>query len=776
MNNAKADRTNNKRRTVRTLFLCFMIIAISAVAENIGVPVFSLLGRPASNDNPDPPEKIEILHSDLLFKKANDPRADVLVGKVTLRHEGAVLDCDSARYYKDNNSFYAFGRVVLVQGDTLRLLCDTLDYYGDSRVAKARGKVTLYHRNRRLVTKKLEYRRLQGEAKYYEGGTIYQEDKVLYSYFGEYNTNTHLAIFTQDAKLRDSKNTIVCDVGQYNSDTHISILKNNVKLTTNDGNVLYADNGKYNSDTHFMQAWDNVKIVDKDKNELYCDRGDYNSDTKLAHCFDNVKAVDTKNNVITCDRGDYNTDTKLMHCFDNVRLTDKDNNVLLCEEGEYDGRTGLAKFRTNVVLNDKDGGKLVCEHGTYNSNTKLADFYENVRINKPDGKGEIITSHVVYNTDTEIAYIDSEANITGADGEFIYTTRGEYNTKTGMADLLDRSYIIKDGRRIDGDKLRTYKDEETGHTIDEAIGNVIISDPVNQFGLTGDRCVRVEETGYDKAFGNVVITDSVNKCHVLAQHCEYDENAGYAMATDSAEVIYYYYQDTVYVHSDTMKVFTYNINTDSVYRDLYAYRRVRMFRNDVQGVCDSLVHHALDSCTYMYGQPIIWNANQQVFGEEIRVYNNDSTIDWVHVINQAMTIEKVDSVSYNQVQAKEMFSYFKHGEIDHNEAKGNVYVTYFIDEDDGTRIGMNYTETTELKMFLENKKVKKVWMPAATGTMYPPLKIPESKRYLPAFAWFDYIRPKDKDDVFVWRDKDEKNMLVKTVQKKMPIQKLEDIK
>ena len=180
---AKADRPTGKRRTVRTLILCFMIIAISAMAKNMGVSVFTLLNTSESNDNPDPPEKNEILHSDVLFKKANDPRADVLVGKVKLRHEGAVLDCDSARYYKDNNSFYAFGRVVLVQGDTLRLLCDTLDYYGDSRVAKARGNVTLYHRNRKLVTKKLEYRRLQGEAKYYEGGTIYQEDKVLYSYF-----------------------------------------------------------------------------------------------------------------------------------------------------------------------------------------------------------------------------------------------------------------------------------------------------------------------------------------------------------------------------------------------------------------------------------------------------------------------------------------------------------------------------------------------------------------------------------------------------------------
>lgn len=208
---------------------------------------------------------------------------------------------------------------------------------------------------------------------------------------------------------------------------------------------------------------------------------------------------------------------------------------------------------------------------------------------------------------------------------------------------------------------------------------------------------------------------------------------------------------------------------------MYAYHKVRMFRNDIQAVCDSLVFLQQDSCTYMYGQPIIWNMNQQVFGEQINVYNNDSTVDWVHIINQAMTVEQIDSVSYNQVQSKEMFAYFKDGQIEHSEAKGNVFVTYFLDEDDGERIGMNYTETSELKMYLEEKKLKKIWMPAGNGILYPPHNIPSDRRYLPAFAWFDYIRPKNRHDVFDWREKDAKNILNHTVDKPIPLQRLEDL-
>jgi len=247
------------------------------------------------------------------------------------------------------------------------------------------------------------------------------------------------------------------------------------------------------------------------------------------------------------------------------------------------------------------------------------------------------------------------------------------------------------------------------------------------------------------------------------------------VATDSAVCYEFSGPDTLYVHGDTLRMVTYNQKTDSVYRDLFAYHKVRMFRNDFQGVCDSLVSHELDSCTYMYGQPILWNEGQQVFGEEIRVYNNDSTVDWIHIINQAMTIERLDSLSYNQVSAKEMFCYFVNGEMEHNNAKGNVYVCYFMDESDGNRIGMNYTETPEMNLYLQNKKVYKIWMATPSGTMFPPFAIPEDKRYLAGFAWFDYIRPKSKDDIFDWRSKKKEQELKKTEQKVVPKQRLDEI-
>lgn len=516
---------------------------------------------PADKGEKKSDEQIHLIHTDILYKNWQDPRADILVGHVRLYHDGVYLDCDSARFYKEENSFDAYGHVKMVQGDTVTLTGDTLMYDGFEMKARARGNCVLIDKNTRLESDNLDYDRVYSVGMYLYGGTLYDGDNVLVSDWGQLTTTTHEAFFT-----------------------------------------------------------------------------------------------------------------------DNVVLT--------------------------------------------NPQFKL------------------VTDTLYYYTDTKIARIVTPSNITTDDGTFIYGIKGDYATETGEAFLLNRSYIIKDMRRVEGDSLHTDKD-----------------------------------TGFSEVFGNAIITDEENYCMITGNYCSYDDNTGTAVATDSA-VAYEYSQppDTLFLHADTLKMYTYNINTDSVYRNMHAYHHVRFFRNDVQGVCDSMVTHELDSCTYMYGQPILWNEEQQLFGEEIRIYNNDSTIDWIHVIDQATTIEQIDSISYNQVESREMFCYFVDGQIDHNVAKGNVFVDYFMNEDDGNRIGMNYSESTELIIYMKDKKVQKIWMPAATGTVYPELMIPSEKRYLSRFAWFDYIRPTGRYDIFKWRSKGDKNVLKKTERREVPLQKLNKLK
>ena len=161
-----------------------------------------------------------------------------------------------------------------------------------------------------------------------------------------------------------------------------------------------------------------------------------------------------------------------------------------------------------------------------------------------------------------------------------------------------------------------------------------------------------------------------------------------------------------------------------------------------------------------------------MLGEEIKAFFNDSTIDSVHVLRQALSVERVDSIHYNQVAGHEMRSYFIGGDPHLTTTRGNVFVNYYPFDDDSVMIEMNHTETTLLKLYMKDRKVQRIWMPGTTGQMYPVDQTPANMRFLENFAWFDYIRPTGPEDVFNWRGKKDGTTLKPYIRRQAPLQNL----
>jgi hypothetical protein len=91
-------------------------------------------------------------------------------------------------------------------------------------------------------------------------------------------------------------------------------------------------------------------------------------------------------------------------------------------------------------------------------------------------------------------------------------------------------------------------------------------------------------------------------------------------------------------------------------------------------------------------------------------------------------------------------------------------------EKDSTLMGMNVMEGGELNMFLENRKlVKGVMSPQPKGTFYPMDQLPPKAMKLDNFAWFDYIRPLNKRDIFNWRGKSADQVLKKSTRSGAPL-------
>jgi hypothetical protein len=208
-----------------------------------------------------------------------------------------------------------------------------------------------------------------------------------------------------------------------------------------------------------------------------------------------------------------------------------------------------------------------------------------------------------------------------------------------------------------------------------------------------------------------------------------------------------------------------------MYREMRAYHKVRFYRTDLQGVCDSLVFSSKDSVLTMYTDPILWNEQQQLIGEEILIYMNDSTIDWAHINGQALSVEELDTIHYNQVSGKEMKAYFLGGEIHQVDVNGSVRVVYYpMDSKDSTLMFMNVSETSLLNVYLKDRKMYKMMMsPKSNGTLYPMEDLPKDKMRLDQFVWFDYIRPLDKDDIFNWRPKHADQVMKKSKRGTAPL-------
>ena len=182
---------NDKNKEHKRLFfclLCFFILCsafgnLTSLAVDLNNESSDALSR--QTDNTDTVSRIYLVHTDVLYKTRMDQKAEILVGNVQLSHKGAILFCDSARFYRADNSFDAYGRVKMVQGDTLKLLSDTLYYKGDDMVAHSIGNVRLYHKESRLETTFLDYFRKENLGVYHDGGTLYDKDNVLCSDWGQ---------------------------------------------------------------------------------------------------------------------------------------------------------------------------------------------------------------------------------------------------------------------------------------------------------------------------------------------------------------------------------------------------------------------------------------------------------------------------------------------------------------------------------------------------------------------------------------------------------------
>lgn len=442
-----------------------------------------------------------------------------------------------------------------------------------------------------------------------------------------------------------------------------------------------------------------------DSSYMYCDSAYFFEQANSLEAFSNVRMEQGDTLFVYGDYLFYDGNTQIAYLRENVRMENGEV-TLFTDSLNYERIPNIGYYFEGGMIVDSLN-QLTSFYGQYSPDTKLAVFNDSVQLENPDFT--LYSDTLNYDTESKIATILGPSVIVSDSGT-IHTSRGWYDTQNNTSLLLDRSQV------------------ESGEKI-----------------LIGDSIFYNRDSGMGEVYGNMLLIDTAQHVTLEGNYGYYNEQTDYAFATDSARFLEYSQGDTLFLHADTLQMMT----VDSAYREIKAYYGVRFYRTDMQGVCDSMQFNTRDSVLYMYTEPVIWNEQYQLYGDTIAIYMNDSTIEYAHVIQFAFAAQHVDSTYYNQLKGNDLKAYFENQELRRIDVNGNAELNYYPLENDGSKVGMNNAKGASLSIWVKNNKLDRLGIyTGVTGTLTPIPDLKPDQKTLKDFYWFDYLRPKDKYDIY----------------------------
>jgi lipopolysaccharide export system protein LptA len=441
---------------------------------------------------------------------------------------------------------------------------------------------------------------------------------------------------------------------------------------------------------------------------LSCDSAYFYKNSNSLDAFGNVKIVQGDTLFVYGDILYYDGNSKLARMRERVRMVNR-KTTLTTDSLNYDRTTQIAYYFTGGKIVDAEN-TLTSVWGQYSTATEDALFKNTVKLKN---KNFIMDSDTLkYNTKSHIANLVGKTHIIYQDETDIYTDKGWYNTETERSMLLNRSLMVnKEGKSITGD--------------------TIFYDKSKKFG---------------ESYGKVELNDTIQKSTLYGNYVYYNEDTELGIATDSALLIDWSDQEKkMYIHADTLQT-----QKDSVYHTARAWNHARFYRKDIQGMTDSLFYSSRDSMIHLYKSPVLWQESQQLSSDQIHIYTKNKKVDKMHLDQSALSIQRVDSLYFNQLSGKEITAFMDSGQLKRVEVNGNAETVYFARDDvDSTLIGANKTVSSLVVMHFKDKKIDRIILTTASeGTFCPIDLLKDEFIYLENFFWIENQRPQSGDDVF----------------------------
>ncbi len=593
------------------------------------------------------------------------------------------------------------------------------------------------------------------------------------------------------AQSRKKVEILHCDQLLFNENivANAQRLLGNVNITV-DGALMWCDS-LYSYTDNMVDAFGNVHIVRGDTLNMYADFIHYNGDTKLAKARRNVKLIDKKI-TLTTDSLDYSMVNDLASY--NYSGTVKDStNVLTSVVGQYYVNDKKAYFKTKVdgitkdykiksdtliyftdskkvflegpthIFNEKD--TLYAEYGWYDSMKSYAKLTKKPRI--WNLKQKVKADSIFYDKQKGEGLAMGHARIQDIENSIIVLgNRVQYNDLTKIASASDSAVLIQysktDSLYLHADHLITMPDtipvKKPILISKVSPAKKIISNKKEVPAIKNSKKMQVKPAMSDSlntksSTPEILAFKPLTRDTLSTIHIKKDSLNSTAPENEMlAEKL---------LKSDTLKsveMLPDSSRTDSVTnkvkkdaRLVLAYYKVRFFRADVQGKCDSLAYWSKDSTIQFYTDPVIWSDKNQISANYIEMINRSKDPDQVLLKDDAFIISMDDdSLRYNQIKGKSMTGYISKNKLKKIDVDGNGQSNYYAHDDKGEIIGLNKAESSNITIYMnDDGKVKKiVFIKSPEGELKPMADIADGDKLLPGFTWQEELRPKNKEDIF----------------------------
>lgn len=446
-----------------------------------------------------------------------------------------------------------------------------------------------------------------------------------------------------------------------------------------------------------------------------------------------------KSTMIYCDSAVIYPDNQI-DAFGHVRITDGDSVTITSRRLIYDGNKRLAKLRDNVVFEKLKKGTLYTDfldydrnsnvatyfnkgrlvdsvneltsvRGYYDANINMASFKQDVFVQTPEYR--MYADSLQYNTNTKVIYFRTMTTVIDNEEQRFDYEGGEYDTKSKQSNLgeglaVNPDYNLEAKTWIFDDVRKIYNLRD----------DIVLTSLKDNLKVYSDAATYNAATKIVKAYNNAYV----------------------AKPTDSG--------DTLFLAADTLVSID---SDDPAMKRLLAYRNVRMYKSDMQGVADSLEYRVADSVIIFYRNPVLWSNDNQMTGDTIRVLLKDNKI-YKMFLDMNSFVASIDTLGqFNQIKGRRMIADFNDNGIQRVTVDGNGESVYYVMDEENPMVltGVNKIICSNIIIRFHEQQISNMsFLVRPDASFIPPHEIPgrEEDLRLPGFIWRRSERP-DREDV-----------------------------